>query len=145
MPRAVVEEFDESDLPPEDTLFVGVLYSVKEVERAWDDKFTGERVRRQKWDWTFKITQGEHAGRTVKGDTFATLRTGSQPYEWITALNGGQEPGVGEDIDTDHYCGNTCQFEVKHRPYKNRQQEDRIAVEIARVYPLNPVTSQPPF
>lgn len=143
MPSAVVEEFDETDLPPEDVLFRGRLVSCKEQQREWDDKYTGERVKREKWLWTFKIEDGQYNGRTVRGETFASLKTGSQAYEWITALNGGQEPAVGENINTDFYLGTVCTFEVSHRKYQNRQNEDRTAVEVSRVYALT--GQEPPY
>lgn len=136
MPTAVVEKFDESDLIPEDVLFTGALITCVPVERSWDDRTTGQRVNRTKWTWTFKITEGQYQGRTVRGETFASLGEGSKPYEWIKALNGGVDPAIGAEINTDHYLGTACQFEVSHRAYKNREGQDRTAVEVSRVYPL---------
>lgn len=142
MPEAVVTD-DQEEVLPEDTLFKGALIKVVAKTKSWDDKYTGQRETAEKWVWHFKITDGEHAGKVAKGETFARVRTGSQPWEWITAL-AGQEPAKGQAINTDHYIGLTCMFEVTQRSFTGRNGQVTIA-EVARVYPPNPGDSEPPF
>lgn len=142
MPTATVTD---AEVLPEDTLFRGALVKCEPVTRSWDDKFTGQRQSKEKWIWTFQVTDGEHTGKFAKGETFPTMRQGSLPFQWITAL-AGREPGPKEEINTDHYLGTACTFEVTQRSFTGKKGDQVTVAEVSNVYPANLTGSgEPPF
>ncbi len=143
MPQGIV---GDQQLLPEDTLFRGVLSACTDVDRSWDDKYTGQRVTKKKWSWTFQVTDGDYAGSSAKIETFPELYPGSDNHNIISALLG-RELQKGEKVNTDQYLGMFCTFEVSHRSFNGRNGEKTIA-EVTQVYPDQQnmaASSQPPF
>jgi hypothetical protein len=149
MPSGTVEEHT-SELLPEDTLFTGELIKVYEVSKPYRDKNTNEQKTFTKWDWTFKITEGEFEDAKAYGSTMAKLTShpDNVPRNWAEVLTGRAiDPGM--PYDTDDWIGLSAQFEVTHEHYE-KNGEDRVAAKVSGLYPLSgqPVRSfddEPPF
>lgn len=86
-------------------------------------KKAGDKDSFVKWVWEFKITEGEYAGMTARGETEDRLtnREDNLVRQWSeTLLNTTIE--VGQGLDTDTLIGLPCVITVRHeepRPKKD--------------------------
>lgn len=138
MPKSTVEEGTLYSLP-ERTLFPAVLESVEEKSFPYvirNGPRKGENDVFRKWEWIFKIVEGEYAGLTGRGDTEAqaTDKPGDKPREWFEALI--QAPvGLGEGVDTDLAIGLPCVFEVVHEEPRETKRGLFYPNPVKAVYP----------
>lgn len=133
MPTYTNEDYTES-LIPEDTLLPAELTSVKEETVNYKDKKTGEAKSFDKLTWTFKITGGDYADQTIRGECDPRLSNHENNTfrQWIEGMLG-RELAVGEDIDTDDLVGLMCEITAKHR-----EVNGNIYVNVAEVLPADP-------
>ncbi len=125
MPKATVREESEYPLPSE-TMFPGRLEKVDETRRTFQYKAhhaavkngrvkAGDEGEIVRWQWQFKITDGEYAGLTGYGETDpkVTNRSDDKVRQWAETLLG-RELAIGEELDTDLLIGLPCTFTVRH-------------------------------
>lgn len=122
MPKAAVTEATNYPIPEGEIVPV-FLVSVEEFSAPYTVK-TGKNAGAQrvfeKWEWTFKISDGEYAGLELKGSTEPKVTNGDTPSgslnlarPFVEALLG-RELGLGEPVDTDELLGLPAQATVKH-------------------------------
>ena len=116
MPLLVTKHEDQvyPDLPVS-TVLNGVITDIQEREATFD------RGTTQMVEFTVEIDDPEIPPETtVKGSATLYLSPKSKLNKWITALRGGRELAVGEDIDIDEFMGKPCQFMVECKEKPNR-------------------------
>lgn len=60
------------------------------------------------------------AETTVKGGATLYISPRSKLNKWVTALRGGRELAIGEEIDLEEFLGKDCQFMVECKEKPNR-------------------------
>jgi hypothetical protein len=157
MPKASVTE--DSPYPiPADVVLNADLTACEQVAIEYTKK-DGSPATFVKWEWTFRVTDGEYAGFEVRGNTEpkvtnATEASGSLslalPY--VEALLG-RSIGLGEDVDTDDLIGLPVKLTVRHLEPRPRKNGDGFwfNVEVDEIYPAlatnggNPAGNVVPF
>lgn len=138
MPKATKKEatlyrFDE------DVLYPCELASVKEKTINFTNKETKQADSFVKWEWQFKVVDGDQQGLTIYGDTNAeyTNDENDRVRAWSETLLG-REMGLGEELDTDLLIGLPCMVTVKHgEPRTKRDGSMFYPCPAAEVFPRN--------
>lgn len=150
MPQSKMREESEYRLP-EDTPFPAVLESVEEKEIPYTIKKgprAGEQDVFKKWEWVFKITEGEFAGLSAYGESEDRLTThaDNKVRAWATALRQ-LDFELGEDLNTDELIGLPCVVEVEHgEPREKKDGSFFYPCPVRNVYPEGTFgDNEPPF
>lgn len=131
MPKG--EYKDQGNYPiPTDTLVPVKLDSVEVKQFRSKDKDTKESLFNDdgspkmydRWNWTFKVTDGEYAGTKVSHLTqpFVSPADGNLPRIWAETLLGLTEWPEGRGLDTDDLIGLPAVLTVTHD--KPRERSD---------------------
>lgn len=119
MPKATLTEESEYKLP-EDTMFPAVLHevNVKTIKYKKD----GKDKSFDKWEWTFKIIEGDFAGLHAYGETEDRLTThpDNKVRQWAETLRG-MPFEFGEGLDTDDLLGLPCVVTVRHEEPREKK------------------------
>lgn len=100
---------------PDNTYFPAVLESVSVRTVSYTSKRDGKEQSFDKWEWEFKITDGDYAGMVAYGETEdrLTTREDNKVRYWAEALRGVPFE-LGEGLDTDDLIGLPCTITVEH-------------------------------
>lgn len=122
MPKATKTEAVKWRFSP-DEYYPCELESVEEVSHDYTNKKTGKPAVFTKWEWKYKIVDGDHEGLTLYGDTPAeyTNDENDKVRAWAETLMG-RELDLGEDLDTDLIIGLPCLVSVRND--EARQKKD---------------------
>jgi len=114
MARVTVTETDFKSVP-EDTFIPAKLAEISMSTIEYADKKSGEFKSFDKFVWWFEVTDGEYAGRKLKGETGAeiTSHPNNTFRQWVEALLNEEVP-VGFEFDTDDLVGLPCELTVRH-------------------------------
>ena len=148
MPKSVVAE--DSPYPiPTDTLVPAELVGCESVVVEYTKK-DGSAGSFPKWEWTFRVNDGEYAGVEVRGSTEPKVTSASEaaflplarPYVEALLARAIQ---VGEEIDTDDLIGLPCQLTVRHQDPRPRKNGEGFwfNVEVEEVFPYGAMTQTP--
>lgn len=136
MPKSTMTEESEYRLP-KDTLFPAILEAV--TVKTIKYKKDGKDKSFDKWEWEFKITDGEYAGLSAYGETEDRLTThpDNKVRQWGEVLRGGVEFEVGESIDTDDLIGLPCVITVTHEEPREKKNGEGFfyGCPVADVFP----------
>lgn len=143
MPKSTMIE--ESEYPvPAGVPLPAVLQEVKvrTVSFKKKDQYgnkTNEDDSFDKWVWEFKITDGEHAGKKVYGETEDKMS--SREYNlvriWSEQLLG-KVFQIGEGLDTDQLLGLPCMIEVRHdEPRVKKDGTNFYPCPVSDVFPVS--------
>lgn len=127
--------FGEYKLIPADELLVATLRAVEKKTVNYNDKFTGEPKSFDKLEWTFEITEGEFAGRRLRGQTDAYISThpSNRFRPWAEAMLGMElQPGV--KFTVGDLIGKRCEISVVHVP--SRKDPEKLWEQIDEVLPV---------
>ncbi|KLU61703.1 hypothetical protein CEB3_c18810 [Peptococcaceae bacterium CEB3] len=116
MPLTIVKHEDQAypDLPIA-TVLSGVITEIREKEATFDRGVTTMA------EFVVEINDPEiPAETTVKGSATLYLSPKSKLNKWITALNGGRELAIGEQVNLEQFIGKNCQFMVDCKEKPNR-------------------------
>jgi hypothetical protein len=102
-----------------------------------------------KWEWEFKIIDGEYAGLRAWGETEPKLTNhpDNKVRQWAETLRGA-EFDMGEGLDTDDLIGLPCVITVAHlkEEKKNAPGEFYYKTPVADVFPADSLgNDEPPF
>ena len=120
MPTSTMREESEYRLP-ENTPFPAVLESVS--TRTIKYTRDGQEKSFDKWEWVFKITEGEYAGMEAYGESEDRLTNhpDNKVRQWAETLRDAPFE-IGEGLNTDDLLGLPCVITVSHgepRPKKD--------------------------
>jgi hypothetical protein len=144
----------------QDTLYDARLIKVEQLDfqgvYKQGPKIGQPRVT-SKWEWSFEITSGQHAGDVVKGSTEPELnmllqQAGLFPpcRPWVESLTG-KEVFIGQPFDSDSVIGLPCRITVKHEEPQPRKNGDGFWYRETVLDVLPPAgsaaafSSEPPF
>lgn len=151
MPKGTMEHEDEWKLPKEVPL-PAELVSVKEESFPYKIKTgpnAGDDAVFTKWQWEFRITDGEYAGLRAWGDTEPKLTNhqANKVRQWAETLRGA-EFEMGEGLDTDDLLGLPCVITVDNtkEEKKGSAGEFYYKTPILDVFPADSLGDfEPPF
>lgn len=122
MPKSAVVEATNYPIPEGEIVPV-FLVSVEEISFPYivkSGKSAGQQRTFTKWEWTFKISDGEYAGLEVRANTEPSVTNADTPggslklaRPFVEALLG-RELALGEDVDTDDLLGLPGQATISH-------------------------------
>ena len=120
MPTSTMREENEYRLP-EDTPFPAILNAVE--TRTIKYTRDGQEKSFDKWEWVFKITEGEYAGMEAYGESEDRLTNhpDNKVRQWAETLRDAPFE-IGEGLNTDDLLGLPCVITVSHgepRPKKD--------------------------
>jgi hypothetical protein len=143
MPKDTMSHEDEWKLPKDVPLPAELTaVSVREIPYVKD----GEKKTFTKWEWEFKITEGEYAGLRAWGDTDPRLTNhpDNKVRQWAETLRG-REFEMGEGLDTDDLLGLPCTIVVDNTIHtKKATGEKSYICPVVDVLPSG-IDSEPPF
>lgn len=145
MPSSQMSDEPQWKLPKE-TALPAVLNAVAEKVINFTDKKTGQPDSFVKWEWEFKITDGEFAGLRAWGDTKDALTNhpDNKVRLWAEAIRGA-EFDMGEGLDTDDLLGVPCLIEVDNTTYEKKGSGETVYLcPVLNVYPAD-AALDPPF
>jgi hypothetical protein len=133
MGQYTVEE-DDFKAIPEDTFVSAKLMEMNNKSFPYTDKKTREEKIAEKVEWWFQITDGEHEGRRIKGETWAqiTSNPNNKFRSWVEALLQ-REITPGFTFTDDDLIGLPCSLTVKH--VVGGKDNDRIYENVDEVIP----------
>jgi hypothetical protein len=143
----VLQEVEEITLIPEETILTAEVLAVTEVVKPWKDEKTGEDQVKIAFD--FMITDPEHRGVKVSGETPTTFNNGSfcKLYGWVCELMGRDSLPEKFKLDTELLVGSPCRIVIAHTkpkdPKKNRPRE--FVSDVLRPSTKAASTSEDPF
>lgn len=138
MPKSVVREFDPSTLYslPEGVFFPAELIKCTQeyVEKA--------KTPFHKWEWTFRITDGEMAGIELNTSTEPEVTDAVDAYflplarPLVEALLG-RKLDLYEEVDTDDLIMLPCMISARHDEPRERRTGDGYwyNCSLAEIYP----------
>lgn len=151
MPKSIMEEESLYKLP-EDTFFPAELIAVVEKEFPFTYK-KGENAGQpgifRKWEWEFKITEGEFAGLHAWGETEPKLTNhpDNKVRQWGEVLRDAPFK-IGEGIDTDLLLALTCTITVSHEAVTRGDGSTMYKTPVKDVLPAGlaaEMNGEPPF
>jgi hypothetical protein len=117
---------------PEDEFVPAILREMNDKSFEYADKRTGEMKTASKVEWWFEVTDGEHAGRKVKGETWAQITSdpNNKFRSWVEALLQ-REITPGFTFTDDDLIGLRCNLTVVH--VRSTKDSERIYENVDEV------------
>ena len=147
MPKSTVVEDDPYPIPL-DTLVPLELIKCEQVTVTPRD--TSKRSF-AKWEWTFRVYDGEYAGQEIRASSEPKVTNASDAAflplarPIVEALLG-RSLELGEEVDTDLLIGLKAQGSVKHLEPTPRKNGDGFwfNIELAEIFPAYPTNGTAP-
>lgn len=155
MPKSGYREESEY-LVPENHILPCRLEKVEVKEFPSKDRDTkqplynpdGSPQMYQKWEWTFRVSDGEYQGVTLSGLTqpYISNHANNRVRQWAETLLGVSEWEEGRGIDTDDLIGLPAAVTAKHRPPTPKKNGDGMFFphEIEDVFPASAIQQDEP-
>ena len=131
----ILECIDEPDRTiPEDVVIRARVDEIKKRTFTWMDGKSDPPVEKETTvrEWWFEVTDGEHKGRRVKGQTDVQLGNGSRNKlrQWIEAILD-RDIAVGARLDIDDLVGLPVDITIRHKadkkdPSKKYEEVDGV-------------------
>lgn len=152
-----VEEYDPDAVVyeriPAGTIALATLEGIEAKDIAWLDKVEkgddGQPLRRTATllQWTFRLTDGDYAGKTVRGTCDSRLSTHPKNVyrNWAETLLARELP-VNGNLDTDDLIGLEAKVLVKHKV--DKKDDTKVYVEVDELLPSGggfQFSDEPPF
>lgn len=140
MPLVAVKHEDQAypELPVS-TVLNGVITDIHEKEATFDRGVT------QMVEFVVEIVDDEIPPETtVKGGASLYISPKSKLNKWITALRGGRELAIGEEVDIEEFVGKNCQIMVACNEKPNRAGIPTKFYNISDFVAMRPATTRQP-
>lgn len=143
MPSSTMEHEDEWKLP-KDVPLPAELQAV--TEKVINYKRDGKDKSFTKWEWEFKIVDGEYAGLRAWGETEDRLTThpDNKVRQWAETLR--DKPfDLGEGLDTDDLLNLPCTIVVDNTVRDKPDGGKFYNCPVVDVLPAGVGSDEPPF